>query len=219
MPKVFYHKGGGLQPIPFYERGWYYEVDDVVWGTKSSINNRGAYRTERLAQIGLRNHLQRLYWSDIWYSALRNMPYRIELTGPYEEWVPLPKGETPIPEAIRGLAKGYYQHDSDGKLCLVRKAYDKRRVGHQNCLTRLLKYKSVAGLYEKKDGYSCPIRVGKRQVIAHNTVYNNARRGSKPKDKWRQDLLVRLAQDDGRQVAAELLKQQGFNLDKYNYVY
>lgn len=226
MPKVIYHSGEGNINGTTCGRGWYFEIDGTVWGRQTEALNEQGYRTERLAQIALRNYLQQNHWVVIWRKALGNMPYRIQLSGPEEFWSPLPKGETSIPEVIRGLAKGYYQRDGDGNICEYSQMYHMRRFGQQNCLTRLMKFESVAGVYTKPNRkwrlgmpYQVPQRIGKKKVIAHNTVYNNIRRGSMPKEKWRQDLLIRLTQDDGRQVAAQLLRQQGFDLDKYNYVY
>lgn len=220
MSKVFYQSGTRKMNGVNYERGWYYEVDGIVWGIKSDTIYRSGYRTERLAQIGLRNHLKQMHWSSIWHRALINMPYRISLVGPEVAWTPLLKGKTPVGDLIKGLAKRYYQYDGVGDLCEVIRTYRVKRFGMQYCLTRIMLFTSVRSIYAPPEpGEYSGKKIGTKKVIAHNTVFNDMRRGSAPKEKWRRELLERLAQDDGRQVAAQLLKQQGFDLDRYNYIY
>lgn len=205
-PNVFFHNGGKLGIASWLPPGWYYHMPEVKgaspYGKGCGLHGfKHRREAERARQLTLRH----LYWHQLWDAALKNMPGRRKLIPMVIERALPP---TSIGDIIKGLAQGKIHRHPDGYV-VYEDGHKVHLYGQQNCLTRIMQYTTVRA--DLKDRHK------HRVVLAHNTVYSNWRRGSQPKDKWRRELLKKLAGPKGKKLAIKLLKQQGFDLEKHHY--
>lgn len=214
--KAFQHVGGQINNFN-YLPGWYIERFEqpprtMNMQTRCIIDKPGygfqprPWPSKAKAEAAARRETQHAVWRHIWKQAFNNMPYRIcEIKK--ETWEPVEVGATPLPTYIEGNVKGKLKMVNNQVYHLI-VTITKHKYSQRAMLARLLGYVSANA---KKSEY--------RGKPHHNRVYTAMQGGQKPRDPAKADLLKRLAEPDGNELAWKLASEKlGAKIKRYHKV-
>lgn len=205
-----FRHGGGLINGYNYPPGWYIEAVLIPGQRRQILAKNGPnirpWDSKAKAEAAVRREKQHTFWRAIWTYAMSNMPYRINEIRD-EKWFPIDVGTTPIPTYIKANVKGSMKMINN-QVHQLSVTITENTNGRQAMLARLLGYMNV--------NTNNPKFRGKPH---HNRVYTAMTDGSKPRDPVKADLLKRLAEPDGNELAWKLAYEKlGAKIKHYHKV-
>lgn len=211
--KVFQH-GGGVISNYDYPAGWYVErlvllripqQQRYIIG-KAYGQGGKPWDSKAKAEAAARRETQHAVWRHIWKQAFNSMPYRI-CEVKEETWEPVEVGTTSLPAYIEDSVKGKMKMMNNQVHHLI-VTITKHKYGQQAMLARLLGYVSANANNPKFRGKP-----------HHHRAYTAMNGGQKPRDPAKADLLKRLAEPDGNELAWKLASEKlGAKIKHYHKV-
>src|SRR5262245_36275413 len=191
----YHHEGGPLRGYTL-SKGWYFIYDGEPY---TSGRQGKAFPTQRRCQWAYEKHVKGVQWKIIWNQARENMPHRIGIRE-YVDWV-APKEPVPVPDFIKGSV-------NDEMRIIKGKPHKKRitkepyKYGQSSALAYC-----IGWLYLDKG-------TGKMRANTQRT-HDATVAGFCPRDVKTQYILRKLASDEGKRFAHDLLAQRGI-LKRYD---
>lgn len=185
-----------------YGKGWVYGIPGTssfylrwVRQTGNQLGYYEAYKTRAAAERAMVRQKRPLFWTEVWKKAIQNMPKRVRTVYSYDILVADPM---PAPEYIEKIAK---------KEAVMRDGRVWLRSEHQYCFgeTCALGY-IMYPQAEKSRG---------KKPNGHMNVRSSVFWGHAPSGAERQSLLMKLAEEGGRELALQKLKEMGRRTDWY----
>ena len=138
----------------------------------------------------------RTYWHGKWHDALAAMPYKIIQS--YDiDWVPQPKGETPLPTFIKGRAKGKMRMIGNQVHVMVKSVHSTYEAGRASALGILLGYVTWTGADHKRRRANSCAMLGRKIPES-----------SRPRDAKARELLSKLGDIDRFEIKRMLAEKR-----------